>query len=194
MEVVVMIKKMNATGFLAVLAVLTVLSACVSQPVTRNVIDDIGGILDINRFQYYVSSDIRLTATERVREPNVDRSGTASVKETAFRDIIVINKSTMGVLMDSRTDEDGLMILEICFEEKPSDSDKRILFKQERAGSEQKFYVFYTDLRRRILKYGDVEYSLETKKGQRPFLEIKINRKEIENERIRKVKGRKVEY
>jgi hypothetical protein len=100
----------------------------------------------------------------------------------------------MGVLMDSGIDEDGLMILEICFEEKSTDSDKRIIFKQEGPGLEHKFYVIYTDPRRRILKYGDIEYSLETNKGERVFLEIRINKKEIEKERIRRVKGRKVEY
>jgi hypothetical protein len=187
-----MIKKIYIIGLLTILMAF---SGCASQqPMTKNVINDIGGIIDINRFQYYMSSDIRLTATERVREPNVDRSGTARVREIAFRDIVIINKSTMGVLMDSSMDENGLMILEICFEEKPADSDKRIIFKQEGLGLEHKFYVVYTDPRRRIIKYGDVEYSLETKKGERAFLEIRINKKEIEEERIRKVKGRKVEY
>jgi hypothetical protein len=186
-----MIKKTHIIGFLAVLMVLW---GCTSQPMTKNVVNDIGGIMDINRFQYYTSSDMRLTATERVREQNVDRSGAANVKEIAFRDIIVISKNTMGVLMDSGTDEDGLMILEICFEEKATDSDKRLVFKQEGPGLENKFYVVYTDPRSRILKYGDNEYSLETSKGERVFLQIKINKKEIEKERIRKVKGRRIEY
>ncbi|MDR2662436.1 MAG: hypothetical protein LBC31_05515 [Treponema sp.] len=169
-------------------------AGCTSQPMTRNVINDVGGVMDIDKFQYYTSADIRLTATERIREPNVDKKGNVSVKETAFRDIIIINKNTMGVLMDSKTGEDGLMVLEICFEEKSADSDKRIVFKQEGPGLEHKFYIVYTDTRKRIIKYGDVEYALETNTGERAFLKIKIDKSQIEKERVRKVKGRKVEY
>jgi hypothetical protein len=161
---------------------------------TKNVVNDVGRVMDIDKFQYYTSANIRLTATERTREPNVDRRGNIRVKETAFRDIIIISKNTMGVLMDSETGEDGLMTLEICFEEKPADSDKRIVFKQEGPGLEHKFYIVYTDPRKRIIKYGDVEYSLETNSGERAFLKIKIDRSQIEKERVRRVKGRKVEY
>jgi hypothetical protein len=177
-----------------VLPIAIIFIGCISQPMTKNVMNDIGGILDINRFQYYVSSDIRLTATERVREPNIDRRGAATVKETAFRNIVIIGKNTMGVLMDSKTDEDGLMVLEICFEEKAADSDKRVVFKQEGPGLEHKFFVVYTDSRRRLIKYGDAEYSLETNTGDRAFLKIRINKKEIERERVRRVKGRRIEY
>jgi hypothetical protein len=46
-----------------------------------------------------------------VREPNVDKKGTASIKETSFRDIIIINKNTMGVLMDQHRDDDGFLFL-----------------------------------------------------------------------------------
>jgi hypothetical protein len=182
------------TGIFGVLTIAVIFLGCKSQPMTKNVVNDIGRTLDINRFQYYVSSDIRLTATERVREPDVNRRGSARVRETAFRDVVVIRRNTMGVLMDSRTGEDGLMIFEICFEAKAEDSDKRIVFKQEGPGLEHKFYVVYTDPRRRILKYGANEYGLETNTGERTFLKIKINRKRIEQERVRRVKGRRVEY
>jgi hypothetical protein len=86
------------------------------------------------------------------------------------------------------------MVLEICFEEKAADSDKRIVFRQAGSGLEQKFYVVYTDSQKRILKYGDMEYSLETNTGERPFLEIKFDKSQIEKERVRKVKGRKVGF
>jgi hypothetical protein len=161
---------------------------------TRNVIADVGGIVDINRFQYHISADIRLTATERVREPSFDKRGGASVKETTYRDVIIISKNTMGVLVDSSSGEDDLMVLEICFEEKATDADKRITFKQDGPGLEHKFYIVYTDPRKRIIKYGDVEYSLETNTGERPFLKVNIDKSKLEKERIRKVKGRRVEY
>lgn len=169
-------------------------TGCGSQPMTKNVINDIGGIVDVNRLQYYTSADIRLTATERVRESNLDRRGSASVRETAYRNIVIISKNTMGVLMDSNIGEDGLMVLEICFEEKAEDSDKRITFKQDGPGLEHKFYVVYTDSRRRLIKYGDAEYNLETNTGDRAFLEVKINKSELEKERVRRVKGRRIEY
>ena len=194
MRGITFIKKFQR-GVLAGLVFSMALAACSSQPMTKNIINDIGGLVDINRFQYYVSADIRLTATERIREPDFDKRGGASVRETAFRDVVIISKNTMGVLMDSRTDEeDGLLILEICFEEKAVDSDKRITFKQEGPGLEHKFYVVYSDPRRRIMKYGEIEYGLETNTGERAYLNIKINKSKIEKERIRKVKGRRIEY
>jgi hypothetical protein len=169
-------------------------AGCATQPMTKNVINDIGGITDITRFQYYLSANVRLTATERVREPDFDKKGEAVVKETAYRNIVLINKNTKGVLMDSTAGEDGLLTLEVCFEENAADSDKRILFKQEGPGLEHKFYIVYTDPKKRLIQYGDMEYGLETNTGERAFLNIKINKSEIEKKRVRRVKGRRIEY
>ena len=172
--------------------ILALLAGCMSKPLTKNVINDIG-IDDISRFQYYTSAAITLTATERVREQMIDRKGKGRIRESAFRDIIIISKNTMGVLMDSKTDENGLLILEICFEEKAADSDKVLIFKQEGPGLEHNFYIVYNDPRRRMLEYGDREYTLETRTGERAYLVIKIDNSQKEKERIRHVKGRKVE-
>jgi hypothetical protein len=161
---------------------------------TKNVINDIGGIEDIKKFQYYISSNVILTATERIVEPDFDKRGTASVKEISYRDVVVISKNTMGVLMDSITDENGLLTLEICFEEKAADSDKRVVFRQDGPGLERKFFIVYMNPQKRTLKYGNIEYSLETKTGERAFLNVKIDKSKIEKERIRRVKGRRVEY
>ncbi|MCL2230008.1 MAG: hypothetical protein FWC01_02855 [Treponema sp.] len=165
---------------------------CVTKPLTKNVINDIG-VNDINRFQFFTSSEIRLTATERIREQNINRQGAARVRESSFRDILIINRNTMGVLMESRTDDDGLLILEICFEENATDSDKRITFRQDGPGLEHRFYVVYTDPRRRILRYGDRDYALETRSGERVALNIRISESQIEKKRTRWVKGRRVE-
>jgi hypothetical protein len=160
----------------------------------QNVINDIGGIGDISRFQYYLSANIRLTATERVREPEFDRRREAKIRETAYRNIVIVGKHTRGVLMDSSAGEDGLMTLEICFEEKAEDGDKRLVFRQEGPGLEHKWYLVYTDPKKRLIQYGGREYSLETTSGERIFLAIKINKSEIEKKRIRRVKGRRLEY
>jgi hypothetical protein len=167
---------------------------CATEPMTQNVINDIGGTGDLKKFQYYISADVVLTATERITEPDFDKRGTASVKEISYRDVVIISKNTMGVLMDSAADDNGLLTLEICFEEKAADSHKRIIFKQDGPGLERKFFIVYAEPQRRTLKYGDVEYSLETKTGERAFLNVKIDKSKIEKERIRRVKGRRVEY
>jgi hypothetical protein len=164
---------------------------CASQPLTQAVINDIGQE-DIDRFQYYISTKVALTAVEKVREPNVDKKGTASIKETSFRDIIIINRNTMGVLMDQRRDDEGLLFLEICFEEKAQDSDKRLIFRQDGPGLERFFYLYYIDIRKRLIPYGDREYSVDTNSGERVYLKIKVDKSLIERERIRHVKGRKV--
>jgi hypothetical protein len=164
------------------------------KPMTKNVVGDVGGITEINKFQYYTSSGISLTATEIVKEPNFNKQGSANVKEIAYRNILTISKFTMGALMDSHIDDDGKMILEICFEEKAEDSDKRLLFKQDGLGLESKFYLVYTEPRKGIVRYGSSDYNVETKSGERIYLIIKFDKTKIEKERIRKVKGRKVQY
>ena len=178
----------------AVLFVFSIMlfAGCMSKPLTKNVMNDIG-IDDIDRFQYYTSDSITLTAVEKIREQTINKKGSAKIKETAFRDILIINRNTMGVLMDSATDENGMMILEICFEENAADSDKRLIFKQDGPGLEHNFYIVYTDPRKRIVQYGDREYTLDSNSGERVFLKIRINKSEIEKERYRRVKGRRVE-
>ena len=165
---------------------------CATQPLTQKLINDIG-VDDIDRFQYYISADIVLTAVERIREPNVDNRGTARIKESSYRDVVIISKNTMGVLMDSSMDENGIVILEICFEESASDSDKKIVFKQDTPGLERNFYMAYTDPRKRSLQYGNREFLVEIKAGERVYLNIKVKKSEIEKKRIRHVRGRKVE-
>jgi hypothetical protein len=168
--------------------------ACATEPMTKNVINDIGGIEDIKRFQYYISANVVLTATERITEPDFNKKGTATVKEISYRDIIIISKNTMGVLMNSTTDDNGLLTLEVCFEEEAADSDKKIIFKQDGPGLERKFFIVFVEPQTRTLKYGDREYTLETKTGERAFLNVKIDKSKIEKERIRRVKGRRIAY
>jgi hypothetical protein len=173
-------------------AVFSLFAACATQPLTQNVMNDIG-IEDIGRFQYYISTKVTMNAAERLREPDIDKKGTASIKETSLRDIIIINKNTKGVLMDQRRDDDGHLILEICFEEKTQDSDKRLIFRPDSPGLERHFFLFFDDLRKRVVQYGDREYTLDTNSGERVYLKIKIDKSLIEKKRIHRVKGRKVE-
>jgi hypothetical protein len=180
--------------FLMILICSLFIIGCATEPMTKNVINDIGGIEDIKKFQYYISADVVLTATERITEPDFDKRGAANIREISYRDVVIISKNTMGVLMESTSDESGLLTLEVCFEEKAADSDKRIVFKQDGSGLERKFFVVYTEPQKRILKYGEIEYSLETKTGERAFLNVKIDKSKIEKERVRRVKGRRVEY
>jgi hypothetical protein len=187
-------KAMRRNIFVCIFPLLSLFVGCSSfQPMTKNVVSDVGGISEINKFQYYTSAAITLTATEVVKEPNFNKQGSANVKEIAYRNIVKIYGFTMGVLMDSYIDDDGKLTMEICFEENPADSDKRIVFKQDGLGAENKFYVVYTDTRKHIITYGGKDYSLSTQKGERVYLKIVIDKRKIEKERIRRVKGRKVE-
>jgi hypothetical protein len=172
--------------------VFSLLMGCASQPFNLAVVNEVG-IEDIGRFQYYISTKVTMTAAERVREPDVDKKGTASIKETSLRDIIIINRNTKGVLMDQRRDDDGLLFLEICFEEKAQDGDKRLIFRPDSPGLERNFYLLYNDLRKRVVPYGDREYTLDTRSGERVYLKIKVDKSLIEKKRIHRVKGRKVE-
>ena len=182
---------MPVKRLLIVLAVFLLFVGCASKPLTNGVITDIG-IEDINRFQYYLSARISLTATERVREQNIDRRGTANIRETSFRDRVIIGKNTRGVLMHSRVDDAGLLILEICFEENARDSDKRIIFRQSGPGPERNFFIEYTNPARRLLMYGNMEHSLDTKARERIFLRVRVDKSLIEQNRVRRARGRRV--
>jgi hypothetical protein len=172
--------------------VFSLLMGCASQPFNLAVVNEVG-IEDIGRFQYYISTKVTMTAAERLREPDIDKKGTASIKETSLRDIIIINRNTKGVLMDQRRDDDGFLFLEICFEEKAQDGDKRLIFRPDSPGLERNFYLLYNDLRKRVVQYGDREYTLDTRSGERVYLKIKVDKSLIEKKRIHRVKGRKVE-
>ena len=177
--------------FITIVFVFALFLGCRSQPLTNGIIRDIG-IEDIDRFQYYISAKITLTSTERIREPDVDRRGTASIRERSFREKIIFRKNTMGVLMDSRVDDDGLLVLEICFEENPADSHKRLVFRQGGPGLERNFFIVYSDPARRIVRYGEQNYTLDTNSRERIFLIVRIDKSLIEQEQVRRVRGRRV--
>ena len=176
--------------FLSVLFVLQIFCGCVTRSFSRNVINEVG-IDNISRFQFYLSSRIKLNAAENILNPNIDDKGAAKITETAYRDIIIIDMNAMGALMDMYTDDDGLLILEICFEAAAEDGDKRIIFKQGGPGPEQYFYISYKDPVKKILDYGDREYSLKTRTDKLVYLNVRHDKKQIDKDRVRRAKGRR---
>ena len=56
-------------GIFAVVFVISLFAAC-KTPLTKNVINDIG-IDDIDRFQYYISEELVLTATEKISSSEI---------------------------------------------------------------------------------------------------------------------------
>jgi len=150
-----------------------------------------GGSGEMSKYQFYFSANITLNDAEPLREQqNSNTLGAFAIKDTVVRNRIKISKNAMGVILNSYTDADNLLVVEICFED---DDSKRIFFKQAGPGMEHKFFVIYKEPRKRIIDYGGEPYVLSYSGGEPPFLRIKILRQKNEKINTRWVRGRRVQ-
>lgn len=181
---------MKSNAFLMMGIIL--LCGCASvKPITPNIIDDIGGYNEINKFQYYLSAKLVLTDAERVRnQQNISKYGAAAIKDTIYRNKIIIRKNTMGVLINSGVENENALELEICFEE---DDNKRIRFRQQGPGLDRKLYIVYDDPVGRIINYGGELYRVDYRGQERPYLRVKVYKRLHEKTKTRWVKGRRIE-
>jgi hypothetical protein len=166
-----------------------IISGCYSKPITQNIINDVGGNSEVKKFQYYVSTTLELTNTNRTREKNINKTGSASITETVYNDRIIISKSTMGAALESYLDDNNNLVLEICFE---ADDDKRITFKQNGPGQDRRFYLQYQNQFDKTIIYGEETYTVNFS-GDQPYLMININRQSKEQTRIKWATGRRVQ-
>jgi hypothetical protein len=180
---------MKSSIFLIITVVL--LNGCASvKPITQNIINDIGGYNEINKFQYYLSTKIILNDAERVRnQQNISKYGSASITDTIYKNKIIIRKNTMGVLINSKMENENDLELEICFEE---DDNKKIIFRQQGPGSDRKLYIVYDDPVGRTINYGGELYKVEYSGQERPYLRVKVYKRLSERTKLRWVRGRRV--
>jgi hypothetical protein len=178
-------------GFVFFAALLTGFIGCSSiKPITQNIINDVGGNSEIEKFQYYVSSRLVLNDARKIRgQQTVTSYGTAAITDIVYRNRIIIGKYTMGVALNTFQDENDNLTLEICFEE---DDSRRIVFKQDGPGSDRKFYIVYQDPFSRIIDYGGELYTVDHS-GDRPYLRVKIFKQLKQRTRTRWAGGRRVQ-
>jgi len=175
-----------------ILMIVAVLTGCSStiKPITQNIINDVGGNSEIEKFQYYVSTQLVLNDAKKIRDQqNISKSGTATITDIVYKNRIIISELTMGVVLNSSMDEKGYLTLEVCFEE---DDNKRITFKQEGPGSDRKFYIVYQDPFSKIINYGGDLYTVDHL-GDRPYLKVKVNKQVKQKTKTKWATGRRVQ-
>ncbi|MDR2602721.1 MAG: hypothetical protein LBC53_09800 [Spirochaetaceae bacterium] len=182
------IKRIGMVSFF--LLILIGFTGCSSiRPITQSIINDVGGSSEIEKFQYYVSSRLVLNDAKKIRDQqNITKYGAAAITDIFYKNRIIINKNTMGVVLNSFRDEKGNLTLEICFEE---DDNRRIAFKQDGAGSDRKFYIVYQDAPGGIIDYGGELYTVEYS-GDRPYLKVKIYKQLKQKTKTKWASGRRV--
>jgi hypothetical protein len=173
------------------ITVIIVLTGCSSiKPITQSIINDVGGDAEIEKFQYYVSTKLTLNDAKKIRDQqNITKYGTAAITDIVYKNRIIIFKNTMGVVLSSVRDENGILSLEVCFER---DNNKRIVFRQDGSGSDRKFYLVYQDPFTRIVNYGDDLYTVDHS-GDRPYLKVKIYKQLKQRTRTKWASGRRVQ-
>ncbi|MDR3115381.1 MAG: hypothetical protein LBU25_07665 [Treponema sp.] len=160
------------------------------KPITQNIINDVGGNSEIEKFQYYVSSRLVLNDAKKIRDQqSITKYGTAAITDVVYRNRIIISKNTMGIALNSFRDEKDNLTLEICFEE---NDNRRITFKQDGPGSDRKFYIVYQDPFSRIINYGGELYTVDYS-GDRPYLKVKIYKQLKQKTKTKWASGRRVQ-
>ena len=161
-----------------------------TKPITQNIINDVGGNEEIDKFQYYVSTKITLNEAKKIRDQqDISKYGAAAITDIVYSNKIIIDKGTMGVAIEKSFDEENNLILEVCFEE---DDDKRIVFKQDGLGADRKFYIVYRDSFNRTIDYGGELYRVDYN-GDRPYLRVKVYKRLKEKVKTKWAKGRRVQ-
>ena len=173
------------------IAFIFVLIGCSSiKPITQGIINDVGGNSEIEKFQYYVSTNLTLKNVQQTRDQqNITRGGTATITDVIYTNRIIILKTTMGVALKSFRDDNDILVLEVCFEE---NDNKRITFRQDGPGSDRKFFIVYNDPFTRRIDYGGELYTVDFS-GDRPYLRIKMNKQLKQRIKTKWAAGRRVQ-
>lgn len=149
----------------------------------------------VERYQYYISEDLELSAGEPVVRLRPWFLGLFGNKiEVYSRDLVRLKKGLKGVAMDVYTErESNLLVLDVCFESKPEDVDKRLRFKQAGSNTSNVFYLVLDGADERVIKYGDRYYNVSFPTANLPFLLVDFASVQPSNKRnIRDVLGKSV--
>jgi len=158
-------------------------------PLKREIIEKLGGIVNLENLQYYVSSKMTL-ADAKYSTEQIIKKGTALYKTTQNHEVIVFRKTTPGIALSHVQDYQNRISIEISFE-----NDNTISFKEDK--EIDLFYITYNEknLEKTYnrIKYGDKEYALHFEGSAPPYLLVRFDKREFHRTNKRAVQGRKIE-
>jgi hypothetical protein len=126
------------------------------RPISQDIIDLVKGSgVNINNFQYYISSTIEIKLERTTRSVDVDRDGNVIVRNISMPSEIRINKETKGTYIISIPNQDNPTVIEICFDD--DDKKNTLFFKANPDGT--CFELMYTE-EPQTIKYGGRMYDL----------------------------------
>lgn len=159
-----------------------------SKPITKSIVNEVGGINKTPLFQYYVSKKLTLNVVDHSNNSDITARGVLVRRSSTDRETIIIGEKTPGVvkIYDERPDPDGFR-LGVAFEN--FDDDPRLSFGQYRKGNQERYYILYDDAKNRIVRYGNNQYAVNYEGSEAPYLIIKGVASDKESNRKRRVKG-----
>jgi hypothetical protein len=152
-------------------------------PITKSIINEVGGIDNAKNFQYYVSKTITLKLVAQDRSTTI-QDGQLIRKSKTSREKIVITEKLPGLLRGDYNEE-----LIVAFEE--YDGNPRLWFGVTK-WSEGKHELLYQFPKESIVKYGNERYKVSYEGKGQPYLLIKMKGSSKESSKSRKAKGLKL--
>jgi len=166
-------------------------SGCATNiPITKSVINEVGGVDNTKKFQYYVSETITLKLVAESKKTTIEDGQLIRRSKTA-REKVVITKKLPGIVRQGyqRTNGDGFQ-LKVAFEN--YEGNPTVSFGQYKEGNDKKYQILFTDSKNRIIKYGNDDYVVNYDGNEAPYLLIKMKQSSEESDKARKAKGLKL--
>ena len=180
--------------FLPVSMAFLIFAGCATKvPITTNIINEVGGVENTKKFQYYVSKTITLNLVAENTASTIEGGQLIRRSQTA-RDKIVIKGNLPGLVRKGQSRTTAGFQLEVAFEEYAG--NPMLKFGQySNETAKDTYKLLYADPKSNTVTYGNDRYlvTYDNKKhiGQ-PYLLIKMKKSETKSAKARKAKGLKL--
>ena len=191
-------KSRNFYWFFSISIALMMFSGCSTKiPMTTKIINEVGGVENSKKFQYYVSKQITLTRVSTTSSSTIE-GGTLVRRGSTARDKIVIRGNLPGLVRRGwKMEKDDGFMLYVAFEE--YEGNPQLGFRQYIEGvSTDPYKLGYAVPEESIVQYGSgsdrykVSYDNKKHTGQ-PYLLIKMKRSYTKSAKARRAKGLKLD-
>ena len=162
-------------------------------PITDGILNEIGGINNANKFQYYVSKTITLTLVDSRSSTNIE-SGQLRRESSTARSTIIIKENLPGIVLGQgrQVNDDLNPTLDVAFEEYGG-GYPTLSFGKYRVGAQERYYLLYDEPNNSIIVYGNNRYRVNfdrtTPHSGQPYLLIKESQRSRSSSRTRNAKG-----
>lgn len=174
------------------------LSGCAaSVPVTKTIIDEVGGPENTKTLQCYLSRKVKLTLVEKERKSTI-REGQLTRNKNTERATIRLRGGLMGVVRAGSKREDAAgFILDVAFEKYAG--DPTLAFGQYGESGDAKYFILYRDAKNRVVNYGGRDYTVSypaffsfVEETEPAYLMIKMKSDSKKSSKSRSAKGLKI--